>query len=134
MGNILLAPFSLSPPPHWSKFIESLIYSTTLTSSAHTHANTHIITCNLRHTWMKALFIESLLLLSSKQSIVLALLSQLPPTHVLQLGYDDYDSLSKIKECKLVPPGGYSLPLYMGWGPCQYLGSEILQHNHIWGL
>ena len=29
--------------------------------------------------------------------------------------------------------GGYSLPFYMG-GPFQYLGSEILQQNHIWGL
>ena len=32
-----------------------------------------------------------------------------------------------------ISQGGYSLPFYMGV-PCQYLGSEILQQNHIWGL
>ena len=31
------------------------------------------------------------------------------------------------------PRGEYSLPFYTG-GPCQYLGSEILQQNHVWGL
>ena len=28
---------------------------------------------------------------------------------------------------------GYSLPFYTG-GPWQYLGSEMLQKNHIWSL
>ena len=35
---------------------------------------------------------------------------------------------------QLSEPRGYSLPFYSGGGPCQYLGSEILQQNHIWGL
>ena len=29
--------------------------------------------------------------------------------------------------------GGYSLLFYTG-DPCKYLGSEILQENHIWSL
>ena len=30
-------------------------------------------------------------------------------------------------------PGGTRYLSIRG-GPCQYFGSEILQHNHIWGL
>ena len=52
------------------------------------HAPNHGITCNLCHTFMKALLVEPLLLLPLAQPIVLVLLSQLSPTHPPQFGDD----------------------------------------------
>ena len=51
------------------------------------------------------------------------------------LNYPMVKSSLNVRSAKFdsFPGGGYSLPFYTG-GPCQYLGSEILQQNHIWGL
>ena len=45
-------------------------------------------TCAPNLIWVKALFVEPFSLLSPAQSIVLALLSQLPPAHTPQFGDD----------------------------------------------
>ena len=52
------------------------------------HASNQIITCNLCHTCMKALLVESFLVLPPAQPMVLVLLSQLSPAHPPQFGDD----------------------------------------------